>query len=348
MRYPQLCVLSLAGLLIACGPENNLPVGINGGGGGEGDDYSGQFIDGLVENIRFRCGKLSTVYYLTNAQGEYSCTKSPGVTLSLGELDLGTTIDPSIKRLTPVDLVNNAMDETHTAVTNIAYLIQKFADNDTNACNGINGDPAGHIIIPDQVHAVGTDLSPDLNNDTEVDAALNTLSTRLNALCGTPIALQPIGRNDAQINLNAALLNLTAGGYIGNYFAVPNTSELSTSLPEVTATHSGSYQMIVDRSGNIIGSGAYFDIDPQAPGPLPTLLERAARFGYAPTTANTQRQVSLYQPAGLRNPELGWAITLPRRTLTTDSDARDRGSWSILGGTAQLTETIANGLSTLR
>jgi hypothetical protein len=80
-------------------------------GGGGGGQESGVFLDSAVEGLGFVSGTLSG---LTDADGTFLVDGGAPITLSLGDIVLGTAGAQPV--VTPVDLVAGAQDEQHPTV----------------------------------------------------------------------------------------------------------------------------------------------------------------------------------------------------------------------------------------
>ncbi len=146
------------------------------GGGGNGGDASatpalktGVFLDSAVEGLNYRTATQSGV---TEAAGIFRYLDGETITFFIGETVIGQTA--AKERITPVDLVSGASDETHPKVTNICRLLQSL-DRD--------GVPENGIQIPQQIHNVLINHPVDLNLSTvefETSSAVKNLFGELN------------------------------------------------------------------------------------------------------------------------------------------------------------------------
>jgi hypothetical protein len=148
-----------------------------GGGGNSGGTTvaptlkTGVFLDSAVEGLNYRTATQSGV---TEAGGIFRYGEGETITFLLGATVIGQTA--AKERITPVDLVAGASDETNPQVTNICRLLQSL-DRD--------GMPENGIQIPQQAHNVITNFPVDLNLSTvefETSSALNKLFGELNRI----------------------------------------------------------------------------------------------------------------------------------------------------------------------
>ena len=131
----------------------------------------GTFVDSRVEGLTYLTTSQSG---LTDADGTFLYKEGETVTFSIGDLVIGRA--PGGDIITPLDLVPDADDENHPAVTNISRLIQAL-DQDGNPDNGIE--------ISASVAAEMPPLTIDFNQPPEhfadsadVAALFNRLNTR--------------------------------------------------------------------------------------------------------------------------------------------------------------------------
>lgn len=112
---------------------------------------NGTFLDSAVEGLTFMTESSSGV---TGASGTFSFNPGEEVTFSIGGIVLGTA--PARTIMTPVDLVDGAVDERDPTVTNITRtLISLDEDN----------DPTNGITINPQLADALADISVDFNQD---------------------------------------------------------------------------------------------------------------------------------------------------------------------------------------
>jgi hypothetical protein len=135
--------------------------------GGEGailprnDTLQGIFLDSPVEGIAFR---TATVSGTTDRNGVFLYHAGEDISFSLSGVPLGKT--QGKEKVSPVDLVPDAKDETHRQVANISrFLISLDGD-----C-----DPSNGIAIPAAIREAITDKSVDFTSGSD-DFERNTAS----------------------------------------------------------------------------------------------------------------------------------------------------------------------------
>ncbi|WP_455202101.1 hypothetical protein [Kaarinaea lacus] len=131
------CLLLFTFFLAACG----------GGGDGGGPNPSGTptpeiltgvFVDAPVSGANY---STETQSGMTNTDGEYNYVDGEVVTFSIGGIILGSAMAGPV--VTPLMLVDGAMDATDPRVTNIVRLLMTL-DSDGNPDNGIEITVAAH------------------------------------------------------------------------------------------------------------------------------------------------------------------------------------------------------------
>ncbi len=109
--------------------------GCLGGGGGSDDETasaSGVFVDSPVAGLNY--SGTSTAATTTGDNGEFSYQPGETLTFAIGDLQLGSASGAEV--LTPLDIVDGAVDASDQRVANILALLQSLdADGDLN--NGI-------------------------------------------------------------------------------------------------------------------------------------------------------------------------------------------------------------------
>jgi serine protease len=95
-----------------------------GGGGGASTVKTGKFIDAPVQGLDYLTDSQNGI---TDSQGNFRYEAGEEITFSIGDVVLGTTLAKPI--ITPLDLVNNAQDETDPIVTNILRFLQSLDDD---------------------------------------------------------------------------------------------------------------------------------------------------------------------------------------------------------------------------
>ena len=116
-------------------------MGCSGGGGDSGVAgdrpalLNGVFVDSPVEGLYY---ETDTQSGFTDANGMFAYMEGETISFSIGDVMLGQA--PARGFMTPIHLVEGAVDETHPAVTNMARLMQTL-DVDGNPDNGITITP---------------------------------------------------------------------------------------------------------------------------------------------------------------------------------------------------------------
>lgn len=116
-------------------------MGCSGGGGDSGVTgdrpalLNGVFVDSPVEGLYY---ETDTQSGFTDANGMFTYMEGEVISFSIGDVMFGQA--PARGFMTPVNLVEGAVDETHPAVTNMAMLMQTL-DVDGNPDNGITITP---------------------------------------------------------------------------------------------------------------------------------------------------------------------------------------------------------------
>ena len=152
-----------------------LLVGCGGGGGDVGAASSsstplaGAFVDSPVEGLEYETGAQSGI---TDANGTFKYMAGESITFHVGDLMLGKAMAKA--KMTPVDLVAGAMDETHPMVTNMARFLQTM-DADM--------DPENGITITEEMadamlgHKIDFDMDMDkFEYDPDVQDAMNAMN----------------------------------------------------------------------------------------------------------------------------------------------------------------------------
>ncbi len=154
-----------------------LVVGCSGEGGGlvGGDGSSseallqGIFMDSAVEGLEY---ETETQFGVTDHDGTFMYMEGETVMFHVGDIVLGEAHAQSM--MTPIDLVNGAMDETHPMVINMARFIQTL-DEDM--------DPENGITITEEMrtamigHMIDFNMDPDLfEYDPDVQMFMHTLN----------------------------------------------------------------------------------------------------------------------------------------------------------------------------
>jgi hypothetical protein len=185
----SLLIIGLAFILTACG----------GGGGGSTNPVTasqGVFVDSVIEGLRF---ETSTQSGLTDLNGIFNYIPGETVKFYVGDILIGSAA--GAERLTPIDLVPGAVDETNSQVTNIARFLQTL-DSDSDPSNGIK--------IGDSIRSALTGQTLDFSlSEATFETAFDSLNT---AVLG---GLTIVTAADAQAHLRTTL-DAIAGGSTGN------------------------------------------------------------------------------------------------------------------------------------
>ncbi len=200
------------------------------GGSGTSDDdepraAQGQFIDSIVTGLRY---ETPTTSGFTDEQGRFNYRTGETVRFFVGDVFIGEAVGQVI--ITPVELVNGAVDESNIQVLNIAIFLQSI-DDDGDESNGIritaaaNDAAAGQVV--DFTLAAGA---------FDANGSIQTLISSMIASNGVAHAL--VSRDQARSALRGNLLGLLAGEYRGT-FAGDDT---------------GRWAATVDASGDITGT----------------------------------------------------------------------------------------------
>jgi len=167
LRYLCLTCVIVIGFIAIVG------TGGGGGSGGGGDSTpsvpKGTFVDSVVEGVEY---KTATQSGLTDSAGIFSYQTGESITFSLGGIVLGQAIAKTL--MSPIDLINGAVDETDPTVTNISRLLQSL-DMDGNLDNGITISEE----IRNEIEGRPIDFTlstADFGNDPDVQALFDTLN----------------------------------------------------------------------------------------------------------------------------------------------------------------------------
>jgi hypothetical protein len=110
-----------------------------GGGGNESGPavHEGVFLDSPVEGLTYETETQSDI---TDAEGTFRYQAGENITFYIGDVYVGQS--SSKETITPIDLVEEATDETDPTVTNICRLLQSL---------DVDGDPDNGITISDEI-----------------------------------------------------------------------------------------------------------------------------------------------------------------------------------------------------
>lgn len=219
-----------------------LIAGCGGGGGGDGGaqsptELTGKFVDSGVAGIAYTCGFFSGT---TDLAGTFSYEAGSTCTFKIGGITLGSASGAPI--VTPVSLVNGAVDESDPVVANISRLLISL-DSDNNPSNGID--------IAGSVRTALASASLDVTNQSTFDSLASALVAT--AIPGRTLASSAYARG----HLNVTLLSLLAGPYSCNY----SGSDSGTASVNIangylsgsgTSRDTGAFSL----SGSVFSSGA--------------------------------------------------------------------------------------------
>lgn len=193
----------------------------------------GVFIDSAVQGLGYESGDVSG---FTDANGGFTYTAGEPVTFYVGDTIIGTLtlgVNSGAVSITPVDLVNGAVDETDETVTNIAQLLQSLDDD---------RDPSNGIEITQAMHDVA-DQAMDISQLSDADFANQLLYFETIMAQSSAGITDLVEEADAQAHLQGSLITLLAGTYVGTY----------------TGDVSGTFTLTFDNDGMI--SGQAQDVD---------------------------------------------------------------------------------------
>jgi len=125
----------------------------NGSSGSSAAIQSGTFVDSMVSGLEYKTETLSGV---TDERGRFQYREGENIEFFIGDISIGHALAQEV--VTPVDLVENANDETDPVVSNIACFLQTL-DNDDNPENG--------IVITDEIREAAVGLSVNFETSTD-------------------------------------------------------------------------------------------------------------------------------------------------------------------------------------
>lgn len=166
------------------------------GGGGDADSIQqGVFVDAPVEGIRF---ETPTQSGLTDANGTFSYTSGEVVEFFVGDVLLGS--GSGAARVTPIDLVPGATDETNQQVTNILRFLQSL-DEGSNLNDGIQISAATRTALANQT----MDFSL---TETAFESAFASINS---AVLGNNINMVSVADAQAHLRDTLAVIDLPVG-----------------------------------------------------------------------------------------------------------------------------------------
>ncbi len=198
------------------------------------DSSTGTFVDAPVQGVYYA---TATQTGLTDSAGKFSFKPGETVTFSIGNTTLGSMAAQS--KITVIDLVSGATDETNDKVTNIARLLQAL---DSNAGSGTI------IVIPATVRTAMANIALDFSKTISAFASDATLTTLLSSL-----GVSLVSTANAQSRLKTGIWKeCIAGTYTGT--ATPDNQGSGASIT-VTVSSTGAFSGTYTggQSGTITG-----------------------------------------------------------------------------------------------
>lgn len=227
-RYLFITLLFTSLFISACGSDN------------DDDDIPststefGVFVDSAVEGLNYQSGSVSGT---TDSAGTFEFETGETVTFSIGSIILGSA--QGAPRLTPVNLVADAIDETNDTVANLARFLQTLDDD---------GDPENGITITSAVLDLAVNLEIDFALSVDAfsaDGNVQTIVAELTAVTSAG-ARSLVSSSAATAHLQATLIAGFAGDYVGTF----------------DGDDSGSWEFSVNELGEITGTGISDDAGP--------------------------------------------------------------------------------------
>lgn len=144
---------------------------VGGGGGTSQVAQKGIFIDNTVQGLEYRSGAYAGV---TDSEGSYSFSRGESVNFFIGNVMLGKA--QAKPTMTPLDLVEDAVDENHQAVVNIARFLQSL-DTDGDIDDAINISGAVRASLRNAQYINFNQTPEDFTTDDNVKAIFKELNT---------------------------------------------------------------------------------------------------------------------------------------------------------------------------
>lgn len=142
-------------------------VGCNGMNSNNTAVQKGSFVDSPVQGLNY---ETETQSGTTDEEGTFTFLPGETITFYMGEIELGSA-DAQVV-MTPVHLVNGAVDEMDPTVTNMGMLMQSL-DEDGNPDNGITISNE----VSDAVSNTDIDFSAtDFENQEEITSLFDTMN----------------------------------------------------------------------------------------------------------------------------------------------------------------------------
>jgi hypothetical protein len=215
----MIAVLFCVGLLLA------FALSCSSGGGGGGSDGSstttsqGIFVDSPAEGLQYETPTQSGI---TDAEGTFEYQEGEIITFSIGDIVLGSGSCKQI--MSPIDLIEEAIDETHKTVTNIVrFLLSLDEDGDwdngisiietiRNECEGRSIDFTQNIVdfendpdvqnLFDVLNDLGVFTDGGVRTLCSAEQAQSHLANTLGQGWSTPIAIATEGEDLSSISLD--------------------------------------------------------------------------------------------------------------------------------------------------
>lgn len=157
---------------------------------------TGVFIDSPVEGLEYVSGSVQGA---TTSDGSFDFAEGDDITFSIGSVTLGSAAAKPV--MTPLDLVQEAVDETHQAVVNIARFIQSL-DDDGNIDSSISISSEVRSVLGSASFINFDQTTENFTNDPNVNAAFEALNAAKVFADGERTL---VGAADAMAHLSAAL-----------------------------------------------------------------------------------------------------------------------------------------------
>ena len=166
------------------------------------ETMEGRFLDSAVEGLEYQ---TQMHFGVTDEDGTFMYMEGETVMFYVGDIVMGEALAQSI--MTPIDLVDGAIDETHPMVINMARFLQTL-DEDM--------DPENGITITDEVraamigHMMDFNMDPDLfEYDPDAQMFMNMLN---NLYSWSPVRIM-VPAEDAQGHLRNTMDEMMSGGF---------------------------------------------------------------------------------------------------------------------------------------
>jgi hypothetical protein len=159
---------------------------------------TGVFLDGPVEGLGYVSGANHGV---TGSDGSFTYAEGDDVTFSIGSVTLGKAAAKPI--MTPLDLVEEAVNETHQEVVNIARFLQSL-DTDGIINDSIAMSAAVRSVMGDASYINFDQTTEDFTHDPNVKAIFEALNAANVFTDGERLL---VGAADATAHLSATLID---------------------------------------------------------------------------------------------------------------------------------------------